>query len=173
VGGASAGAEVARRGGVLGDYLTRRSLHSLVSLLGLIILVFFLARLTGDPTNLYLPLDASLEARAEFAEKHGFTDPLLVQFGRFLGDRTKHAIVASRASAEVLRVSQSYTAAIKQSGGWWIGWIEEVPGVHCQERTREELLEMLRITLKEALDLNRRETRAAAGDGFEEIPIVV
>ena len=74
------------RGGALGEYLTRRSLHSLVSLLGLIVLVFFLARLTGDPTNLYLPLDASLEARAEFAERHGFTDPLLVQFGHFLGD---------------------------------------------------------------------------------------
>jgi hypothetical protein len=40
------------RAGALGHYLTRRSLHSLVSLLGLIILVFFLARLTGDPTNL-------------------------------------------------------------------------------------------------------------------------
>jgi peptide/nickel transport system permease protein len=67
----------------LGDYLTRRSLHSLVSLLGLIVLVFFLARLTGDRTNLYLPLDASLEARAEFAKKRGFTDPLLVRFGQF------------------------------------------------------------------------------------------
>jgi hypothetical protein len=44
----------------------------------------FLARLTGDPTNLYLPLDASLEARAEFDEKHGFNDPLTLQFGRFL-----------------------------------------------------------------------------------------
>jgi len=62
----------------------RRSLHSLASLAGLIVLVFFLARLTGDPTNLYLPLDASLEARAEFAEKHGFNDPLIGQFGRFL-----------------------------------------------------------------------------------------
>jgi hypothetical protein len=58
----------------LGDYLTRRSLHSLVSLLGLIILVF-LARLTGDPTNLYLPLDASLEARTEFAERNGIHRP--------------------------------------------------------------------------------------------------
>ena len=44
----------------MGQYLGRRSLHSLVSLAGLIVLVFFLARLTGDPTNLYLPLDASL-----------------------------------------------------------------------------------------------------------------
>jgi peptide/nickel transport system permease protein len=72
------------RGGGLGEYLTKRSLHSLISLAGLIVLVFFLARLTGDPTNLYLPLDASLEARAEFAEKHGFNDPLIEQFGRFL-----------------------------------------------------------------------------------------
>ena len=68
----------------MGQYLTRRSLHSLASLAGLIVLVFFLARLTGDPTNLYLPLDASLQARAEFAKKHGFNDPLLEQFGRFL-----------------------------------------------------------------------------------------
>jgi peptide/nickel transport system permease protein len=52
---------------------------------GLIVLVFFLARLTGDPTNLYLPLDALLQARAEFAKKHGFNDPLTLQFGRFLG----------------------------------------------------------------------------------------
>ena len=68
----------------MGRYLGKRSLHSLISLAGLIVLVFFLARLTGDPTNLYLPLDASLQARADFAEKHGFNDPLIVQFGRFL-----------------------------------------------------------------------------------------
>jgi predicted RNase H-like HicB family nuclease len=75
--------------------------------------------------------------------------------------------------AEATRVSQSYTAAIKQSGPWWIGWIEEVPGVNCQEGSREELLETLRITLEEALEFNRREARDAAGDGFEEIPIAV
>jgi predicted RNase H-like HicB family nuclease len=60
-------------------------------------------------------------------------------------------------SAEVLRVSQTYTVVIKQAGPWWIGWIEEIPGVNCQERTREELLETLRITLEEALELSRRE----------------
>jgi peptide/nickel transport system permease protein len=74
---------------VLGDYLSRRTLESLVALVGLIILVFFLARLTGDPTNLYLPLDASLEAREAFRERHGFGDPTLVQFGRFLLDLTR------------------------------------------------------------------------------------
>jgi hypothetical protein len=60
-------------------------------------------------------------------------------------------------------VSQTYTAVVKQAGSWWVGWIEEVSGVNCQERTREELLETLRITLKEALELNRREARVAAG----------
>jgi hypothetical protein len=44
---------------------------------------------------------------------------------------------------------------IKQAGCWWIGWIEEVPGVNCQERTRQELLETLRITLEEASEFNR------------------
>ena len=68
----------------MGSYIGRRSLHSVFSLIGLIILVFFLARLTGDPTNLFLPIDASVEAREAFAERHGFNDPLIVQFGRFL-----------------------------------------------------------------------------------------
>jgi predicted RNase H-like HicB family nuclease len=68
---------------------------------------------------------------------------------------------------------QSYTAVIKRAGVWWVGWIEEVSGVNCQEQTREELLETLRITLEEALELNRREAREAAGEGFEEIQIAV
>jgi peptide/nickel transport system permease protein len=102
----------------LGDYLTRRSLHSLVSLLGLIVLVFFLARLTGDPTNLYLPLDASLEARAEFAKRHGFTDPLLVQFGRFLADLAQfdfgESIRKARPALEV--VLEAFPTTLKLAG---------------------------------------------------------
>ena len=50
----------------------------------------------------------------------------------------------------------SYTAVVKQDGQWWIGWIEEVPGVNCQERTRDELLESLGTTLREALEMNLR-----------------
>jgi predicted RNase H-like HicB family nuclease len=64
-----------------------------------------------------------------------------------------------------------YTAIIKQSGDWWIGWIEEVPGVNCQEHSRAELLASLQITLREALELNREEARKAAGEHFEEARI--
>lgn len=70
-------------------------------------------------------------------------------------------------------MSQSYNAVVKQDGEWWIGWIEEVPGVNCQERTRDELLESLRVTLVEALEMNRADAKQAAGKGYEELTIAV
>ena len=50
-------------------------------------------------------------------------------------------------------MKQTYTAIVKQDGEWWIGWIEEIPGVNCQERTQKELVETLSITLAEDLEL--------------------
>jgi len=70
-------------------------------------------------------------------------------------------------------MNQSYTAVVKRDGQWWIGWIEEVPGVNCQESTRDELLESLRITLSEALEMNRADAKKAAGKDFEELNIAV
>lgn len=67
----------------------------------------------------------------------------------------------------------TYTAVLKKSGDWWIGWIEEVPGVNCQEPTREQLVETLRITLREALEFNRRDALDAAGEGFDEESIAL
>jgi len=67
-------------------YLTRRAVHSAIALFGLLIAVFFLARLTGDPTDLFLPLDASLEDRVEFARKHGYDRSATEQFVHFVGD---------------------------------------------------------------------------------------
>ena len=70
-------------------------------------------------------------------------------------------------------MNQTYTAIIKQDANWWIGWIEEVPGVNCQEDSREALLTSLRETLIEALEFNRNEAIDAAGKGFEELSIAV
>ena len=66
-----------------------------------------------------------------------------------------------------------YTAVVKQDGNWWIGWIEEVPGVNCQEASRDELLQSLKVTLQEALELNRKEAIAAAGKNYQEQQIDV
>jgi hypothetical protein len=68
---------------------------------------------------------------------------------------------------------ENYTAVLKKSGEWWIGWIEEVPGVNCQEATREQLVESLRVTLREALEFNRRDALEAAGEGFDEESIAL
>jgi len=38
-------------------------------------------------------------------------------------------------------MANTFTAIMKREGDCWIGWIEEVPGVNCQEKTREELPE--------------------------------
>jgi len=70
-------------------------------------------------------------------------------------------------------MKREYTAIIKQEGDWWIGWIEEIPGVNCQERTRKELIESLRVTLKEALEFNRQEAIAAVGSGYVEEKIAI
>jgi predicted RNase H-like HicB family nuclease len=66
-----------------------------------------------------------------------------------------------------------YTAIVKQDDDWWVGWIEEVPGVNCQERTHEELLSSLRITLQEALQFNRDDAISAAGSNYTEEKIAV
>lgn len=64
----------------------------------------------------------------------------------------------------------TYTAITKQDGPWWIGWIEEIPGINCQERSRESLMASLKETLLEALEFNRQDAlQAAAADYTEEL----
>jgi predicted RNase H-like HicB family nuclease len=70
-------------------------------------------------------------------------------------------------------MNKTYTAVTKQDDGWWIGWIEEVPGVNCQERTHEELLESLKVTLKEALQFNRQDAISALGTDYSEEQIAI
>ena len=62
----------------------------------------------------------------------------------------------------------TYTAIIKEDGDWWVGWVEEIPGVNAQEKSREELLVSLREILIEALEFNREEARKAASGNFKE-----
>ena len=69
--------------------------------------------------------------------------------------------------------SMEYTAVIKRRGEWWIGWIEEVPGVNCQERSHGALHESLVETLSEALEFNRREALDAAGEDYQEERVVI
>jgi len=70
-------------------------------------------------------------------------------------------------------MNSTYTAIVQENNGWWIGWIEEVPGVNAQERTKETLMASLREVLKEALEMNREDARASAQGGYTEELVTV
>ena len=70
----------------MSSFIRKRVFASLISLLGLVVRVFFLSRLTGDPAALFLPVDATEQMREEFRQIHGLNDPLLTQFGRYVWD---------------------------------------------------------------------------------------
>ena len=64
-----------------------------------------------------------------------------------------------------------YTAVIQFEAPWWIGWIEEIPGVNSQGETREELINNLRSSLREAIEMNKADAVAAIHGEFEEVSI--
>jgi predicted RNase H-like HicB family nuclease len=71
-------------------------------------------------------------------------------------------------------MAATYTAVVQQSEGWWIGWVEEIPGVNSQGETREELLDNLRDALSEMLEINRELARAATAPGpYEEVSLTL
>ena len=53
---------------------------------------------------------------------------------------------------------QKFTAVFEREGEWWIGYVEELPGVNTQGRTLEEVRE----SLKEAVQLISEATRQLA-----------
>jgi predicted RNase H-like HicB family nuclease len=67
-------------------------------------------------------------------------------------------------------MSVQYKAVIMQEEGWWIGWLEEIPGVNSRGQTREELMENLQSALEEALEMNRADALAAKGE-YEEVSL--
>jgi peptide/nickel transport system permease protein len=67
-------------------FLWRRLVSSVIALVGVVVVVFFLGRLTGTPALLYLPQGASQEMVDNFNRTNGFNDPLWQQFVRFVGN---------------------------------------------------------------------------------------
>ncbi|MFE2032440.1 ABC transporter permease [Streptomyces scopuliridis] len=66
-------------------FLRRRLVSSAVPLAFVVLGVFCLARLTGNPVNLYLPLSATPEQRAAFSAEHGFDQSIPAQLWDYLG----------------------------------------------------------------------------------------
>jgi predicted RNase H-like HicB family nuclease len=45
-----------------------------------------------------------------------------------------------------------FRAVIKKNGEWWIGWLVDLPGVNAQERTRDKLIESLKMGAEDMIN---------------------
>ena len=58
---------------------------------------------------------------------------------------------------------REFTAIYQKRGGWYVAWVEEVPGVNTQGRTKQEARENLKEALLLILDANRKIASRQAG----------
>ena len=68
------------------QFLVRRLLQSIGLIVGVLVLVFFTVRLTGDPVGLMVARNATTEQREAFRVAHGFDRPLTEQFLAWFGN---------------------------------------------------------------------------------------
>jgi peptide/nickel transport system permease protein len=67
-------------------YIARRLLQTVLTLLAVSVIVFALARLSGDPRDVLLPIEATQEDRARISERWGLDKPLHIQYLTFAGN---------------------------------------------------------------------------------------
>lgn len=68
------------------QYIARRGLQSLLALWVMSVVVFSLARISGNPLDVLLPLEAGPQEYAVVAHHWGLDRPLYVQYSIFLGN---------------------------------------------------------------------------------------
>ena len=57
---------------------------------------------------------------------------------------------------------ERFSAVYERDGGWWIGYVEELPGANTQGRTLEETREALKDAVRLVLETNREISRQDA-----------
>lgn len=70
----------------MSEYLLNRFFYSILVVVGVLVLVFFIGHVVGDPARLMLPLEAKPESIAKLRDSLGLNDPLGEQFVRFIGN---------------------------------------------------------------------------------------
>ncbi len=66
------------------DFVIKRTIQMIIVIFLALTAVFFIIRLSGDPTALFLPPDAPREQIDAYRTQLGFDRPLLVQYGEFI-----------------------------------------------------------------------------------------
>ena len=70
--------------------------------------------------------------------------------------------------------NREFTAVYKKHGQWFLAWVEEVPGVNTQGKTKKEARENLKEALELILEENRKLSKMSLrGFEFEREPIKI
>lgn len=124
-------------------YILARLAQALVILFVVSVIVFGMARMTGNPVDVYLPVDALPEQRADEVRRLGLDRPIYVQYGMFVGQLLRgdlgqsvkfrkpvNSLIAQRLPntvglvllaigiALILAFPLGIIAALKQGGPW-------------------------------------------------------
>jgi peptide/nickel transport system permease protein len=70
----------------MGRFILRRLIHGLIVILGVTVIVFVVTRMVGDPVQVMLPMESTIEQRAAFEKKLGLDRPIYIQFIDFVED---------------------------------------------------------------------------------------
>ena len=65
-------------------YIIRRVLQSLIVFSAILVIVFSMLQITGNPAAILMPLESTEEEVAAFAKEMGFDQPLPIQFAKFI-----------------------------------------------------------------------------------------
>ncbi len=68
----------------MGRFILRRLIHGLIVILGVTVIVFVVTRMVGDPVQVMLPMESTIEQRAAFEKKLGLDRPIYIQFIDFI-----------------------------------------------------------------------------------------
>ena len=68
-------------------------------------------------------------------------------------------------------MTQQFTAIYKKRGKWFLGWVEEIPGVNAQGRTLREAKENLKEAVALIIEVNRAMTRKEISGQFIREPL--
>ena len=70
-------------------------------------------------------------------------------------------------------MKHQFTAIYKKSGKWYLGWIEEIPGVNTQGRTFKEVKENLKEALFLIIETNRLVNKIEVGKKVLRKPLAI
>jgi len=65
-------------------------------------------------------------------------------------------------------MKQHFTAVYKKQGKWYLGWVEEIPGVNTQGKSLKETKENLKEALSLILETNRLLNRSLGKQAIRE-----